>query len=158
MFAACSGNVVLHCTIDVGHLSSSNFNQLGPSHQREDRTNSEGLPPRETMSAGFDLVLTCFQSSTLVNLCISPTRLATNVVHLREDDFIYDNVIVESVHRNVFISGMLIELITFSCNRANNTAAQSSRRGREIVFIGATLDFDINNCVLQFPVVSRVLM
>lgn len=36
MIAACSSNVVLHCTIDVGHLSSSNFNQFEPSHERED--------------------------------------------------------------------------------------------------------------------------
>ena len=50
---------------------------------------------------------------------------------------------VESVHKNIFWTGMFISLIISVYTLTPRTAALFSRRGKEIVFIGTSLFFDV---------------
>jgi hypothetical protein len=92
----------------------------------------------------------------VVNSCISPSRLATNIFHLFEEEQIHAKTILES-HQKYVRSMFIFNLgnTRDTSSRASNTAAHNSKRGKEIVFNGVTLDFAHINCTvvsLFFPV------
>lgn len=98
------------------------------------------------MSAGLLAEETChprdIQLVNSVNLCISPTRFATNTDHFRDGEVIQFNATMESDHKNIFTSVTSNDDFILSINCASNNAAKSSRHGKEIALIGATRDLE----------------
>jgi hypothetical protein len=79
------------------------------------------------------------------------TLLATKVFHRAAGDFNQANTIIELVHSLTLLKVVFKALKEAWYMSASNMAAQSSNRGRDNLFKGATLDLEQSNLVVMFP-------
>ena len=135
----------------LGQDVSSHCSQSGPYHHKLEFLNTLASTPRETKSAGFSLELMWFQSSTFIISCMWFTLLATNVFHLAAGDFSQSSTTIESVHNLTLLKLIFKALEVVWYMSASNMAAQSSNRGRDSLFRGATLDLEQSNLLVMFP-------
>ena len=116
----------------------------GPFHQSSLLIIWGAGVPRDAISAGFDFVGTWNHRDGGMKFWMSSTRFATSVLHFEGKACIQANVIVLSVHANISRFFRLTDLNALSIllvNFAPNCAPHNSKRGNEIVLMGATFDF-----------------
>ena len=82
------------------------------------------------------------------------TLLATKVFHRVAGDINQANTITESVHSLTLLKVVFKALKEVWYMSASNKAPQSSNRGRDNLFKGATLDLEQSNLVVMFPKTS----
>ena len=89
-------------------------------------------------------------NSIFVSFLIFVTLLAKSVSHLRGGPYIHAKVIVKSHQKNVFSKLMSMAMRIFCENYASKAAPQSFNFGKQIVFIGAILDFTHRRFTVMF--------
>ena len=98
------------------------------------------------MSAGLDWLEQCCQHAGGIFSLISLTLFATNISFLLMSPLIHDKVIVESDQHVtlVLLSKKRAFLMNFT-NLEHKRAPINSKRGKVMVFMGATRDLEITN-------------
>lgn len=105
---------------------------------------------------GLSSPLTCAHALAGRMLVISEMRLATNVFQGDKSPFIQYKVVKESVYAKISRNSILHACLTCSNKRDKSNALHSSRRGIEIVLIGATRDFEHNNRIVCLSLVKTL--
>ena len=96
-FLISSSSVELTTSVS-GQADNSFVIHSGPFHHSVGVERVVGSAPREMRSAGLCAVGTCRQMTDEVSSWMKETRLATNVFHLLEGDWIHFKTMDESVH------------------------------------------------------------
>lgn len=127
----------------IGGGSSSTysdcFKNAGPCHHKAFLLNGNGCCPRDTMSAGFSVVLTYFHIDPAVMLFFWITRLRTNTSRVPGARFNQANTIWLSDH-NTIAENVNWTVIDTYLRRDSRSAARSSILGMVTPLSGATLD------------------
>ena len=117
----------------LGHKAGSSRRNYGPLNHIE-LFNSFTLQSRDTWPAGFCFFGTCRLCTLSVNSWISDTLFATKVCNVNGCVLTQCNTISESVQNVIFSNRRLNIGATRDHNLARRCAAESSRRGRDLVF------------------------
>lgn len=135
----------------AGHRLGDCSKNEGPSLHRHGMDNSNNFLPLVMSSAGLLLESTYLQLSAPTWSWISEIRVPTNTLYWQDSDFIQYSTIVESDNTVVCLRSRLSSVCRTRASWAPVNAAQSSKRGIEICFFGATRDLAMTKDTWMWP-------
>ena len=125
--------------VSHGHVSTPFESQAGPLHHVSRPFSLSAFTPLNRWSAGFSTPGQYFHCVGVAYVCISVTRLQTNVFHLLGLLRIQLRATVAPVHNVASLMSKPVSRHKYSSSLAPTSAARSSKRGRVIFFTGASL-------------------